>query len=163
VVRVVLCLNKILLHCEMLISVTVCVETNVVCGWTDSSANRFHYRKYNVLKNELNIFARHILFSFHLWRYSPNLGLGLPPWNSPFHFGLLDLRYSVGLLVRVISSSQGPYLYTNTKYLFREWYSNPRSRLQSERRQYVPQTVRLPWPATRHINNIYCDSYFEAR
>jgi hypothetical protein len=23
-----------------------------------------------------------------LWRYSPNLGLGLPPWNSPFHFGL---------------------------------------------------------------------------
>jgi hypothetical protein len=29
---------------------------------------------------------------FFLWRYSPNLGLGLPPWNSPYHFGLLDLR-----------------------------------------------------------------------
>jgi hypothetical protein len=36
---------------------------------------------------------------FFLWRYSPNL-------NSPFHFGLLDLRYSVALLGRVISSSQ---------------------------------------------------------
>jgi hypothetical protein len=37
---------------------------------------------------------------FFLWRYSPNLGLGLPPWNSPFHFGFLDLRQSVGLLGR---------------------------------------------------------------
>jgi hypothetical protein len=45
----------------------------------------------------------------------PNLGLGLPPWNSPFHFGFLDLRHSVGLLGRVISSSQGLYLYTNTE------------------------------------------------
>jgi hypothetical protein len=45
----------------------------------------------------------------------PNLGLGLPPWNSPFHFGFLDLRQLVGLLVRVISSSQGLYLYTNTE------------------------------------------------
>jgi hypothetical protein len=49
------------------------------------------------------------------WRYSPNLGLGLPPWNSPFHFGFLELRQSVGLLGRVISSSQGLYLYTNTE------------------------------------------------
>jgi hypothetical protein len=32
-------------------------------------------------------------------------------WASPFHFGLLDLRRSVGLLGRVISSS----LYTNTE------------------------------------------------
>jgi hypothetical protein len=31
------------------------------------------------------------LFFFFLWRYSPNLGLGLPPWNSLFHLGLLDL------------------------------------------------------------------------
>jgi hypothetical protein len=43
------------------------------------------------------------------------LSLGLPPWNSPFHFGFLDLRQSVGLLGRVISSSQGLYLYTNTE------------------------------------------------
>jgi hypothetical protein len=50
---------------------------------------------------------------FFLWRYSPNLGHGLPPWNSPFHFGLLDIRHSVGHLGQVISSSQGLYLYTN--------------------------------------------------
>jgi hypothetical protein len=42
-----------------------------------------------------------------LWRYSPNLSLGLPPWNSPFHFGLLDLRHSVGLLGR--DSQTGTY------------------------------------------------------
>jgi hypothetical protein len=52
---------------------------------------------------------------FFLWRYSPYLGLGLPPWNSPFHFSFLDLRRSIGLLGRVISSSQGLYLYTNTE------------------------------------------------
>jgi hypothetical protein len=46
---------------------------------------------------------------FFLWRYSPHLGHGLPPWNFPFHFSLLDLGHSVGLLGRVISSSQGPY------------------------------------------------------
>jgi hypothetical protein len=55
------------------------------------------------------------LIFFFLWRYSPNLGLGLSPWNSPFHFGLLDLRHSVGLLGRVTSSSQGLYLYKNTE------------------------------------------------
>jgi hypothetical protein len=44
------------------------------------------------------------------------VGLGLPPWNSPFHFGfLLNHRQSVGLLGQVISSSQGLYLYTNTE------------------------------------------------
>jgi hypothetical protein len=52
---------------------------------------------------------------FFPWRYSPNLGLGLPPWNSPFHLGFLDLSQLVGLLGRVISSSQGLYLYTNTE------------------------------------------------
>jgi hypothetical protein len=52
---------------------------------------------------------------FFLWRYSPNSGLGLPPWNFPYHYGLLDLRQSVKLLGRMISSSQGLYLYTNTE------------------------------------------------
>jgi hypothetical protein len=85
---------------------------------------------------------------FFLKRYSPNLGLGLPPWNSPFHFGFLDLRHSVGLLGRVISSSQGLHLHTNTEKRARththtkhpcpEWDSNPRSRFPSERRQYMP-------------------------
>jgi hypothetical protein len=84
------------------------------------------------------------------WRYSPNLGLGLPPRNSPFHFGFPDLRQSVGLLGRVISSSQGlstctqtqknspTHTHTNTKLPCPEWDSNPRSRLPSEPRQFMP-------------------------
>jgi hypothetical protein len=83
---------------------------------------------------------------FFLWRYSPHLGLGLPPCNFPFHFSLLDLGHSVGLLGRVISSSQGLSLftntekrtYTNTKHPWPELDSNPRSRVPSERRQYTP-------------------------
>jgi hypothetical protein len=42
---------------------------------------------------------------------------------------------SVGLLGRVISSSQGLYLFTNTKHPCPEWDSNPRSRFPSERRE----------------------------
>jgi hypothetical protein len=40
------------------------------------------------------------------------------PWPTAmklFHFGFLDRRQSVGLLGRMISSSQGPYLYINTE------------------------------------------------
>jgi hypothetical protein len=89
-------------------------------------------------------------YFFFLWRHSPNLGIGLTAWNSPFHFGLLDLRYSLGLLVRVISSSQGRDLYTkhrkthththhtNTKHSCPEWDSNRRFLLPSDRRQYMP-------------------------
>jgi hypothetical protein len=94
---------------------------------------------------------------FFPWRYSPNLGLGLPPWNSPFNFGFLDLRHSVGLLGRAINSSQGlstftqtqknVHTYTNTLHPCPEWGSKPRSRLPSERRQCMPHTARLPWPA----------------
>jgi hypothetical protein len=29
----------------------------------------------------------HWIVIFFLWRYRPNLDLGLPPWNSPFRFG----------------------------------------------------------------------------
>jgi hypothetical protein len=59
------------------------------------------------------------IWSYFLWRYSPNLGLGLLSWNFPFYFGLLDLRHSVVFLGRAISSSQGLYLYTNKeKYTY---------------------------------------------
>jgi hypothetical protein len=47
-----------------------------------------------------NSIWRHIFF---LWRYSPNSGLGLHPWNSPFYFSLLDLRQSAGFHGRAIS------------------------------------------------------------
>jgi hypothetical protein len=104
-------------------------------------------------------FCEPLRMLFFLWRYSPNLCLGLPPWNPPFHFGFLDLRQSVGFLGQVISSSQGLYLYTNTEKRARthththththtkhpcpEWNSNPRSRLPSERRQknFVTWTI----------------------
>jgi hypothetical protein len=96
---------------------------------------------------------------FFLWRYSPQWGLGLPPWNSPFHLGFLNLRQTVGLLGRVISSSQGLYLYTNTEKRTHTQILNThalsgirtRSRLPSERRQCMPQTARLPWPADQAI------------
>jgi hypothetical protein len=55
------------------------------------------------------------IFFFFPWRYSPNLGFGLPPWNIPFHFGLLNLWHSVGLLGWVISSSQGFSTCTQTQ------------------------------------------------
>jgi hypothetical protein len=59
---------------------------------------------------------------------------------------LPDLWQSVGLLGRVISSSQGLYLYintekrthsTNTKHPCPEWDSNQRSRRPRERRQFM--------------------------
>jgi hypothetical protein len=65
---------------------------------------------------------------FFIWRYSPNLGLGLPPWNSLFYFSFLDVRQSVGLLGWVISLSQGLYLYTNT-----------------EKRTHTNTTHPIPW------------------
>jgi hypothetical protein len=91
------------------------------------------------------------------------------PWNSPFYFGLLDLRHSVGLLGRVISSSQGIYLYTNTekrthtntKHACPERNWNPRSRLPSERRQCMPQTARLPWPALLGLVRSKWDVFFQ--
>jgi hypothetical protein len=61
---------------------------------------------------------------------------------------------SVGLFGRVISLSQGLYLYTNTekhthtltKHPYPTWVSNPRSQRQSDRRDFMPETARLPWP-----------------
>jgi hypothetical protein len=52
-----------------------------------------------------------------------------------------NLRHLVGLLARVISTSQGRYL-TQTQNKHRhpwlEWDSNPRSQRSSERRQFIP-------------------------
>jgi hypothetical protein len=94
---------------------------------------------------------------FPLWHYSPNLDLGLPPWNSLFHFSLLDFRHLVELLGWVISSLQGPRLYTNIekhthtytrtrarahththKHPCPEWDSNPWFRLPHKWRQCMP-------------------------
>jgi hypothetical protein len=76
--------------------------THWIGDWVGPRAGLHNMEKWKSLSPPLS-----------LWRYSPNLGLGLPPWNYSFHFGLLDFRHSVGLLERLISSSQD--LYTHRK------------------------------------------------
>jgi hypothetical protein len=53
-------------------------------------------------------------FSFPLWRYSSIWALAASMKLS-VSLQLLNLGHSAGLLGRVISSSQGLYLYTNTE------------------------------------------------
>jgi hypothetical protein len=86
-------------------------------------------------------------FFIHQWLYSPLLCPGL------FFIFVIFFTQTVGLLGRVINQSQGRYLYTaqhkhrinahiNIHAL--EWDSNPRSQRSSERRQFMPKTVRPP-------------------
>jgi hypothetical protein len=89
---------------------------------------------------------------FFLWLYSPIQAFAA---SMKFYVSLrlLEIGQSEGPLGRVISSSQGLNLYTNTeigtntKHPCPEWHSNPRSRRPRERRQFMPYTARLPWPA----------------
>jgi hypothetical protein len=99
---------------------------------------------------------------FFLWRYSPNSGLGLPPWNFPFHFSLLDLRHSVGLLGRVISSSQGLYPYTNIEkrthtcihkhQTSMPWVGFEPTIPASERAKTVHELLWVHWPILTRVN-----------
>jgi hypothetical protein len=96
------------------------------------------------------------LFCFlFLWLYSPIQALAASMKLS-ISLLVLDLGQSVGLLGRVISSSQGLYLdtntekrthNTNTKHPCQKGDSNLRSRRPRNRRQLMPSTARLPWPA----------------
>jgi hypothetical protein len=72
------------------------------------------------------------VYTVFLWRYSPNLCLGLPPWNSPFHFGLLDLRHSINSLVgwsarrkasTCTQTQKNTHIHTNTTHPCPEWDS----------------------------------------
>jgi hypothetical protein len=141
--------------------VTYCFH---VQSWTVSSSNifLFSYMAYfSTVKMEAVRRMGGIDFSCMFWitvnyfcmfENQIQTELLLPPWNSPFHFSLLDLSHSVGLLGRVISSSQGLYLYTITKKCTHthtnsthpcpDWDSNPRSRLPNERRQCMPLGYR---------------------
>jgi hypothetical protein len=77
----------------------------------------------------------------------------------PAHSGprpLIQFRnhfsHTVGLLGRQIGSSQGRYIntrttQTHTKLPCSERDSKPRSHHQSERREFMPKTARLLWPA----------------
>jgi hypothetical protein len=84
--------------------------------------------------------VRHILdFIFFHWLYSPR--------GPDIFFSFMIILQTVGLLGRVISSSQGLYLHTGqhkhrintyTKLPCLVWDSKPRSQLLSERRQFMP-------------------------
>jgi hypothetical protein len=83
--------------------------------------------------------------NFFLWLYSPIQALAASIKLS-VSLQLLDFLHSVGLLGRVIGSSQGLYLYTNTgkhthntntKLPCLEWGSYPRSRRPRECRRLI--------------------------
>jgi hypothetical protein len=95
------------------------------------------FEQINPLSGNLVQIGRYYFF-FH-WLYSP-----LGPWLLLFSF--MIIWETVGLLGRVISSSQGLYLNTGqhkqristyTKHPCLVWNSNPRSQLPSERRQFM--------------------------
>jgi hypothetical protein len=53
--------------------------------------------------------------SVFLWHYNPQFGAWPTSMILSVSLGLLDLRYSTGLLGRVINPSQGRYMYRNTE------------------------------------------------
>jgi hypothetical protein len=89
------------------------------------------------------------------------LGSSLLYWSTELITQFLDLSQAVGLLGRVISSSQGLYLNTG-KYKHRKMKthiqhpcpgrdSKPQSRPPSDQRLFMLQTARLPRPANIRI------------
>jgi hypothetical protein len=98
------------------------------------------------LQRKLRVYMIYYNFFFFLWPYSQIQALAAS-MKLTVSLQLLDLGQSVGLLGRVISSSQGLCLYvntekrthnTNTKHPSPEWDSNSRSRRPRERRQFMP-------------------------
>jgi hypothetical protein len=90
------------------------------------------------------------------------LSTALKPFIWPWPlFQFLDLfTQSVGPLGRRISPSQGRYLHTG-QYKYRinahrhpclKWDSTPRSQRSNERRQFMPKTARILWPACGTIS-----------
>jgi hypothetical protein len=79
-------------------------------------------------------------------------------------FFILIISKTVGLLGRVISSSQSLYLNTGqhkhriNTYSCLVWDWNPRSRLPSERRPFMFQTAGLPWPALGYNSMYFLES-----
>jgi hypothetical protein len=82
---------------------------------------------------------------FPLWVYSPIQALAAS-MKLTVSLQLLDLGQSVGLVGRVIGSSQSLYLHTNTekrthntntKHPCPHWDTNPRFRRPRERRQFM--------------------------
>jgi hypothetical protein len=98
-----------------------------------------------------------LLFFYTWWHIffplAPSLGSSLPYWSTGLITQFLDLSQEVGLLGRVIGSSQGLYLNTgqhkhrktgtHIKHPCPSRDSNPQSRPSSHRRLFMPQTARL--------------------
>jgi hypothetical protein len=105
--------------------------------------------------------------SLYFFPLAPLLGSSLPYWSTRLIAPFLDLSQTVGLLGRVISSSQGLYLNTGQyKHRKTRTYiehpcprrdSKPQSRPLSDRRLFMPQTARLPRPTLSLYSR---DKYF---
>jgi hypothetical protein len=106
------------------------------------NSNPHHFSEPNETKHKCLI--KHYTF-FFLWLYSP-IEASAASMKLSVSLQLLDLGQSVGFLGRVINSSQGLYLYTNTekrthntntKQQCPEWDSNPRSPRPRERKHFM--------------------------
>jgi hypothetical protein len=97
----------------------------------------------------------------------PPLGGLLPFWSigliSRFHNKFTDgrtPRTGDQLVARPLYLNTGQHkhrkTHTHIKHPCPEWESNLRSRPPSERRQYMPQTSRLPWPACCILHYVKC-------
>jgi hypothetical protein len=112
-----------------------------------------------------------------LWSLFPSLApllvRSLPYWSTRLITQFLDLSQPLALLGQVIRSSQGLYLNTgqhkhrktrtHIKYPFPRLDSNPQSRFPSDRRLFIPQTSRLPRPASWSLRLTKCCFRYERR
>jgi hypothetical protein len=131
-------------------------RTSSTNAWRHTDIYKLHILKflilfcnYGILDNALyssECIASDDRMIFSLWLCSPIQALAAS-MKLFVSLQLLDLGQSVVILGRVISSSQGLYLHTNTekrtqntntKHPSPEWDSNPRSRRPCERRQFMP-------------------------
>jgi hypothetical protein len=91
---------------------------------TGQSKIHLYIRKVTTCAVNQIVFGRgrysNLYFSYRTIFFSLALQPQFGPWHTSMKLSVsfrffLDLRHSVGLLGRVISSSQGLYLYTNTE------------------------------------------------
>jgi hypothetical protein len=131
-------------------------RANIIRDPEHFPSNHRHQNRHRTIN--LQVSTRIYAYLFIYLFYSSLLPFGslLPLWSIGLIFQFLDHAQTVGLLRRVISSSQGLYLntiqhkhrktHTHIKHPCSEWDSNQRSRSPSEQRQCMPQTARPPRP-----------------
>jgi hypothetical protein len=57
---------------------------------------------------------------------------------------------------RTTQTQNNAHTHTHTKQPCPKWDSNPRTQRPRQRRQFMPQTARLPWPAIIHYRAEWC-------